>query len=84
MIKSAVNAQQRATNGLKVLLGSESMTQVQANWRFLNNPNVAVKDLFEPMVKHVEQEILSQCDEYLLSMSDWSHADYKNIHQKKN
>lgn len=83
MVKSAVNAQQRATNGLKILLGNETMTQVQSTWRFLNNPNVTIKELYEPLAQHLEKEIVSQCDKYVLSMADWSHLDYKKHTSKK-
>ena len=62
MVKSAVNAQQQATNGLKILLGNNTMTQVQATWRFLNNPDVTIKELYEPLVTHLEKEIHSQTD----------------------
>lgn len=91
MVKSAINAQQRATNGLKILLGSEPMTQVQANWRFLNNPQATIKELHKPLVEHLEKEITTQCDKYILALEDWSHLDYwvplegiRNIHRKKN
>ena len=83
MVKSAINAQQRATNGLKILLGTQPMTQVQANWRFLNNPNVTIKELHSPLKKHLEEEIISQCDKYVLALEDWSHLDYKKHTSKK-
>ena len=83
MVKSAVNAQQQATNGLKILLGNETMTQVQATWRFLNNPNVTIKELYEPLTNHLEKEIRSQCDKYVLALEDWSHVDYKKHTSKK-
>lgn len=83
MVKSAINAQQRATNGLKILLGTQPMTQVQANWRFLNNPKVTIKELYEPLKEHLEKEIPTQCDKYLLAAEDWSHLDYKKHSSKK-
>ena len=83
MVKSAINAQQRATNGLKILLGTQPMTQVQANWRFLNNPNATIEELHTPLIKHLEQEIISQCDKYVLALEDWSHLDYKRHTSKK-
>jgi len=83
MVKSAINAQQRATNGLKMLLGAQPMAQVQANWRFLNNPQVTIKELYEPLVKHLEKEVTAQCDKYLLALEDWSHLDYKKHSSKK-
>ena len=83
MVKSAINAQQRATNGLKILLGTQPMTQVQANWRFLNNPQATIKELHEPLTKHLEKEIITQCDKYVLALEDWSHLDYKKHSSKK-
>jgi len=82
LIKSAIKSQQRATNGLKVLMGNDALAQVQAVWRFLNNLNVTIKALFTPVTKHLEQEIENQCDKYTLVASDWSNIDYKN-HESK-
>lgn len=83
MVKSAINAQQRATNGLKILLGTPAMTQVQANWRFFKNPNVTIKELHDPIKEHLEKEIIAQCDKYVLALEDWSHLDYKKHSSKK-
>ncbi len=83
MVKSAVHAQQQATNGLKILLGKNAISQVQAVWRFLNNPDVTIKELYEPLITHLEKEIPSQCDKYVLAPSDWSHLDYKKHTSKK-
>ena len=84
MVKSYISAKQRATNGLKLLLGeSDSFSQVQASWRFLNNDNVTVEGLFEPIKESVKEEIEKHCKEYVLAMSDWSHLDYKKHTSKK-
>jgi hypothetical protein len=69
--------QERATNGMKLLMGDSSISQVQASWRFFNNPNVTVKELFEPITSRLKDEIVNQCDRFVLAMSDWSHLDYK-------
>ena len=69
--------QERATNGLKLLMKDESIAQVQASWRLFNNPKVTSKELFEPIVNNLKNEISKQCDKYLLAMSDWSHLDFK-------
>ena len=61
MVKSAVHAQQQATNGLKTVLGKNAISQVQAVWRFLNNPDVTIKELYKPLLTHLEKEIPSQC-----------------------
>ena len=79
-----MSAKERATNGLKLLLSkSESFSQVQAAWRFLNNPNVSTQALFEPIFESLQTEISKECDEYILAMSDWSHLDYKKHTSKK-
>jgi hypothetical protein len=79
-----MSAKERATNGLKLLLGtSESFSQVQAAWRFLNNPNVSTQALFKPILETLESEVAKQCNEYVLAMSDWSHLDYKKHSSKK-
>ena len=84
MVKSAINIQEKATNGLKLLLKDiKGTSQTQAVWRFLNNPVVTIKELFEPIEKTLEIEIDKQCDEYLLAISDWSHLNYKKHTRKK-
>jgi hypothetical protein len=84
MVKSAINMQEKATNGLKLLLKDiKGSSQTQAVWRFLNNPVVTIKELFEPIEKTLEVEIEKQCDEYILAISDWSHLDYKKHTRKK-
>ena len=84
MVKSYMSAKQRATNGLKLLLGeSKPFSQVQASWRFLNNENVTIDGLFEPIKESLKEEVEKHCDEYLLAMSDWSHLDYKKHYSKK-
>lgn len=77
--------QQRATNGLKLLLAeTEGASVVQASWRFFNNhKNVSIKDLFQPIVENLKEEIPKQCNKYLLAPSDWSHVDYKHHSLKK-
>ena len=79
-----MSVKENATNGLKILLGkSKAFSQVQASWRFLNNENVTVEALFEPIKESTKEEIEKHCKEYLLAMSDWSHLDYKKHHKKE-
>ncbi len=79
-----MSAKQRATNGLKLLMGDiEPFAQVQASWRFLNNENVKIDELYEPIKESLEEGIEKYCDEYVLAMSDWSHLDYKKHKSKK-
>ena len=56
---------------------------MQANWRFLNNPNVTIKELYKPILEHLENEIKSKCDKYVLALEDWSHLDRKKHTSKK-
>lgn len=79
-----MNSQHRATNGLKLLLkDTDQFSQVQAAWRFLNNDNVSTDALFEPIRDTLTTEIESQCSKYVLSMTDWSHIDYKHHDSKR-
>jgi hypothetical protein len=83
-VKSYISAKEKATNGLKLLLGNtEPFSQVQAAWRFFNNHNVTEQALFEPIFENLKQEIDKQCDKYVLAISDWSHLDYKKHTLKK-
>jgi len=77
-----MKVQQRATNGFKVLMNNDALAQVQAVWRFLNNPKVTIQDLFTPVTTHLEQEIENKCNKYALIASDWSNIDYRN-HESK-
>jgi len=84
MVKGYMSVKENATNGLKILLGkSKAFSQVQASWRFLNNENVTIEALFEPIKESSKEEIEKHCDEYVLAMSDWSHLDYKKHHKKE-
>ncbi len=74
--------QEKATNGIRLLMGVDSISQVQASWRFFNNPKVTSKELFKPIEITLKSEILNQCDKYVLAMSDWSHLDYKKHSSK--
>jgi hypothetical protein len=79
-----MSSKQQATNGLKLLLGeSDSFSQVQASWRFLNNEKVTIDGLFEPIKASFKEEIKKHCEVYVLAMSDWSHLDYKKHTSKK-
>jgi len=75
--------QESATNGLRLLQGGiKGLSEVQASYRFFNNPNVSTKELFKPIEDNLKDETDNQCDKYLLAMSDWSHLDYKK-HKSK-
>jgi len=75
--------QERATNGMKILGMDKGISQVQAAWRFFNNPKVTSKDLFEPVKDSLKKEIANQCTNFVLAVSDWSHLDYKKHTSKK-
>ena len=84
MVKSAISVKERASNGLKLLIGDKKpFSQIQASWRFFNNKNVTVDALFATISDNLETEINNNCDEYLLLMSDWSHLDFKKHKSKK-
>jgi hypothetical protein len=79
-----MNIQNRATSGLKLLFKEvKGFSQVQGAWRFLNNPNIIIEDLFNPVLDNLSKEIDKQCDKYLLAPSDWCWLDYKKHTSKK-
>ena len=77
-----MKVQEKATNGIRLLMKDNVMSQVQASWRFFNNPNVNSKELFKPIVEHLKSEIPNKCNKFVLAMSDWSHLDYKKHSSK--
>jgi CRISPR/Cas system endoribonuclease Cas6 (RAMP superfamily) len=84
LVKSSMSVKERATNGLKILLGkTKPFSQIQGAWRFLNNKNVTTKALFNPIFENLQKEIKDHCKSYVLVMSDWSHLDYKKHTSKK-
>jgi len=66
LVKGYMSVKENATNGLKILLGkSKAFSQVQASWRFLNNDNVTIEALFEPIKESTKEEIKKHCDGYV-------------------
>jgi len=79
-----MSVKEKTTNGLKLLIKDvEPFSQVQASWRFLNNDNVTIDDMMQPINGALNEGIKKHCDKYLLAMSDWSHLDYKKHTSKK-
>lgn len=57
---------------------SQAAAATQATWRFLNNPNVLLTDLIEPL-REVGREACQQSDSsYVLLAHDWCKIDYKS------
>jgi len=79
-----MSVKEKTTNGLKLLIKDvEPFSQVQASWRFLNNDNVTIDDMMQPINEALNEGVKKHCDKYLLAMSDWSHLDYKKHKSKK-
>ena len=79
-----MGVQERATNGLKLLMNQElPFSQAQAAWRFYNNESVDIAALTNPLFETLTEEIKNQCDRFVLAMSDWSHIDYKKHKSKR-
>jgi len=77
LVRSYIKMQEKATNGMRLLMKDNAISDVQASWRFFNNPKVNSKELFKPIVEHLKSEIPNQCNKFILAISDWSHLDYK-------
>ncbi len=62
---------------------TELAAGMKALWRFLNNDRVGFDQLSQPLLDLAHDQVNKQCDQYVLSMHDWSRINYKNHTSKK-
>lgn len=60
-----------------------SFTAAQGAWRFYHNPRVSLPQLMEPSLAAAREASLSECDQYLLAVHDWSVMGYAGHKSKK-
>lgn len=74
----------RNSAGPNLLPGeNQAASATQAVWRFLNNPNVQLKDLAEPLRQVGREEAQKSTSDYVLLAHDWCKLDYKSHSSKK-
>lgn len=71
--------------GGPALLAGDCQPQsaTQAAWRFLNNPNVSLIDLIEPLREVGRKGANASESPYVLLAHDWSKLDFKRHHSKR-
>jgi hypothetical protein len=62
---------------------SGSFAAAQGAWRFYHNPRVSLPQLIEPSLAAAREASLSECDQYLLAVHDWSVMGYAGHESKK-
>jgi len=60
-----------------------SFTAAQGAWRFFHNPRVSLPQLIEPSLAAAREASLSECEQYLLAVHDWSVLGYAGHKSKK-
>ena len=60
-----------------------SFKAAQGAWRFYHNPRVSLPQLIEPSMAAARTASLSECDQYLLAIHDWSVMGYAGHQSKK-
>lgn len=83
LVSEHMNSSNRNAAGPNLLPGGNlAASATQAAWRFLNNPNVQLADLVEPL-RQVGRESANQSDsDYGLIVHDWCKIDYKRHSNK--
>jgi len=60
-----------------------SFAAAQGAWRFYHNPRVSLPQLIEPSLAAAREACLSECDQFLLAVHDWSVVGYAGHKSKK-
>jgi hypothetical protein len=61
---------------------ADSFATTQAAWRFYTNERVGLPDLCSPLIGHARQFVPTCCDQWTLTILDWSNLHY-NGHASK-
>lgn len=76
------SSNQNAAGPLLLAGENQAASATQAVWRFLNNPNVSLGDLVEPLRQAGRDACQQSESNYVLLAHDWCKIDYKN-HTRK-
>jgi len=78
-----LRAAQRLASGVAALpAATQALSATQAAYRFLHNPNVALRHLAAPLLKAAHTAVSETCAEHVLVIHDWSQIPYRK-HRKK-
>jgi hypothetical protein len=83
MVLSHLQASQRLAGGISALPATtQGLSATQAAYRFLHNPNIALRHLAAPLLKAAHTAVAETCREYVLVVHDWSQVPYRKHHKK--
>lgn len=78
-----LNSSNRNAGGPNLLPGeNQSQSATQAAWRFLNNPNVRLTDLVEPLRQVGREQVRKSRSKFVLLVHDWCKLNYKSHRSK--
>ena len=84
MVQQHMKSANRNAAGPSLLSGKcQSQSAAQAAWRFLNNPNVSLVDLAQPLREVGRSKANQSESKYVLLAHDWCKLDYKRHESKK-
>jgi hypothetical protein len=84
IVSEHLKSANRHAAGPNLLPGeNQAASATQAAWRFLNNPNVLLADLAEPLRQVGREETRTSGSDYVLLAHDWCKLDYKSHSAKK-
>jgi len=84
LVESQANVVQRVAAGLHALPDvASSTTAAQAASRFLNNEQVTLRALAEPLLECARRDVPEACDRFVLVVHDWSELNYRKQHAKR-
>ncbi len=84
LVTEHMNSSNRNAAGPNLLpADNKAASATQAAWRFLNNPNVGLRELIEPL-RDVGRDACNQSSsQFALLVHDWCKLDYKSHSSKK-
>ena len=84
LVAEHLSPAQRTAAGLRALpANNKPASSTQAAWRFLNDENSTLKQIFSPILAGVQARIQTDCREYVPIACDWCNLHYKSHHGKQ-
>jgi hypothetical protein len=84
LIQEHLSPLQAVAAGLRALPGTAgAFASTQAAWRFYRNPRVQLQHLAQPLIDHACRAVPQACDDYALSILDWSLLHYREHTRKR-
>ncbi len=84
LVAEHLSPAQKLAAGLRALPGeNQAFASTQGAWRFFNNEETTLPQVFEPVLTHVRSQIPNACQQFVLVAADWCNFHYKTHTSKK-